>query len=244
MNARTVSFAAPGTYPDSPVFSLSAQRAVLRGWLVATDALALGAAFLLAYWVRFDLQLTIAPEVAPVAPIYRALAAGLTPLSIVVFAAFRLYDPDRLLGGVSEYSRIFNACSVSTLIVVVATFLQPAFVVSRIWVLSAWIFCFLLVALNRFVCRRLVYPLRRRGYFLSPAVVVGTNQEAATLAADLSDWRSSGIRVVGFVSAEAGAKSHGGLPVLGPSPTSHASSGSTTSRTSSSPSRPSSVSSC
>jgi exopolysaccharide biosynthesis polyprenyl glycosylphosphotransferase len=204
-----------GACPAIPVFSLGAQRAVLRGWLILTDAIALSAAFLAAYWVRFDLQVTLAPEVTPITPLYQSLAAGLIPLSILVFASFKLYDPDRLLGGVSEYSRIFNACSTSTMIVVVATFLQPAFVVSRIWVLSAWLFCFLLVALNRFLCRRLVYPLRKRGYFLAPALIIGTNEEAATLAAELSDWHGSGVRIAGFVATKPGASSHAGLPVLG-----------------------------
>lgn len=214
-DARTAPIMTAGAYPASPVFSLTRQRAVLRGWLILTDAIALGIAFLAAYWVRFDLQVTLAPEVMPATPLYQTLAAWLTPLSILVLAAFRLYDPDRLLGGVSEYSRIFSACSTSTMIVVVATFLQPAFVVSRMWVLSAWLFCFVMVALNRFVCRRLVYPLRSRGYFLSPAVIVGTNEEAATLAADLSNWRSSGVRITGFVSTQPGGSSHAGLPVLG-----------------------------
>ncbi|MGE0461419.1 MAG: sugar transferase [Vicinamibacterales bacterium] len=214
-DARTATMAAAQARPSSPVLSLSTQRSLLRGWLVLTDALALGLAFLAAYWVRFEFQLTVAPEVTPILPVYQTLAAGLTPLSIIVFAAFSLYDPDRLLGGVSEYSRIFNACSTSTMIVVVATFLQPAFVVSRTWVLAAWVLCFLLVAMNRFLCRRLVYPLRTRGYFLAPAVVVGTNEEAATLASELSDWRSSGIRVAGFVTTQPEAPNPSRLPVLG-----------------------------
>jgi exopolysaccharide biosynthesis polyprenyl glycosylphosphotransferase len=83
------------------------------------------------------------------------------------------------------------------------------------WVLSAWLFGFVLVAMNRFLCRRLVYPLRSRGYFLAPAVIIGTNEEAATLAAELSDWRSSGVRIIGFVSGESNSSSHAGLPVLG-----------------------------
>jgi len=215
MEARTASMMGAAACPASPVLSLANQRAVLRTWLVATDALALGAAFLAAHWVRFDLQVTVAPEVLPATPLYQTLAAGLTVLSILVFAAFRLYDPVRLLGGVSEYSRIFNACSTSTMIVIVATFLQPAFVVSRMWVLSAWLFCFILVVLNRFICRRLVYPLRTRGYFLAPTIIIGTNEEAAMLAAELSDWRSSGVRIAGFVSTQPGASRHAGLPVLG-----------------------------
>jgi exopolysaccharide biosynthesis polyprenyl glycosylphosphotransferase len=213
-DARTASLLGARARSASPAWSLARQRALLRGWLIVTDALALGAAFLAAYWVRFDFQVTLAPEVTPVIPMYQTLAASLTPLTILVFSAFRLYDPDRLLGGVSEYSRLFNACSTSTMIVVFATFMQPAFVVSRMWVLSAWIFCFIAVSLNRFLCRRLVYPLRTRGYLLAPAVIVGTNEEAATLAADLSDWRSSGVRIYGSVATKAGG-SNQGPPVLG-----------------------------
>ena len=77
----------------SPVFSLAAQRGVLRGWLICTDAIALGAAFLAAYWVRFDLQVTVAPEVMPITPLYQTLAACLTPLSILVLCGLPAVRP-------------------------------------------------------------------------------------------------------------------------------------------------------
>ena len=204
-----------GRYPAAPVLSLRAQRFGLRIWLIVTDAMVLGAAFLAAYWLRFGLQVTVSPDVIPAPIFYRTLAVFLTLVCIAVFAAFRLYDPDQLLGGVSEYSRIFNACSAGTMIVVLATFLQPAFVVSRFWVVAAWLLSFVMVALNRFVCRRLVYPLRRRGYFLTPAIVVGINEEAVTLVDHLSDWRSSGLRLLGFVSSRSSLLGPTSLPVLG-----------------------------
>ncbi len=201
--------------PEAPILALGVQRVLLRSWLVVSDAFVLGFAFLAAYWVRFDLHLTLAPEVVPYPAFYPALALILTLISILVFASFRLYDPHGLLGGVSEYSRTFSACSTSTMIVVVATFLVPQFVVSRFWMVSAWLLSFVMVALNRFVCRRMVYALRRQGYFLTPTVIVGTNEEAVTLALDLSDWRTSGLRVVGFVSARTDLRKRLSLPILG-----------------------------
>jgi exopolysaccharide biosynthesis polyprenyl glycosylphosphotransferase len=146
---------------------------------------------------------------------YPILAALLTPVSIMVFSLFKLYDPDQLLGGVSEYSKIFHACSTATMMVVVATFLEPQFSVSRVWLVTAWLLSFSMVASSRFLCRRLVYPLRRRGYFLTPAVIVGTNQEALTLATELSDWASSGLRIAGFVWNRTPSETRLGLPVLG-----------------------------
>lgn len=200
-DAQTVVIRTSALSPDAPVLPLQTQRALLTGWLVMTDALVLGAAFMAAYWVRFGLQLTTSPEVVPAPYFYPALAALLTALLLIVFALFGLYDHDSLLGGISEYARIFHACSTGTMLVVVATFLMPGFVISRFWMLAAWLLSFLMVAVNRFLCRRLVYPLRRRGYFLTPSVIVGTNEEAATLAADLSDWGASGVRIAGFVTS-------------------------------------------
>ena len=215
VQAPTASIPSSALCPSASPISLATQRRALRIWLLSTDALALGLAFLAAYWVRFELNLTTSPDVVPPMFFYRLVAALLVGVSIGVFALFKLYDPDRLLGGISEYSRILNACTTSTLILILATFLMPAFVVSRIWVLAAWLLSFVMVVVSRFLCRRMVYPLRARGYFLAPAVIVGTNEEAATLAADLSDWRSSGLRIAGFVSSTPEACARQGLPTLG-----------------------------
>lgn len=201
--------------PEAPAPSLQAQRFVLKFWLFVTDAVILATAFSVAYWLRFGLELTTSPGVVPIPYFYPTLAILLTVVSVATFAFFRLYDLENLLGGVTEYSRIFHACSTATLMVVVATFLMPQFIVSRFWVAASWLLSFLLVSFNRFAYRRMVYALRRRGYFLTPAVIVGTNEEAATLAVDLSDWRASGLRVTGFVSVGDSPQVRQGLPVLG-----------------------------
>ena len=78
--------------PAAPLLSLQAQRTVLKTWLVVTDALALGAAFLIAYWLRFELQVTTSPEVVPPIQFYRILAAALALVLIVVFVLFELEE--------------------------------------------------------------------------------------------------------------------------------------------------------
>jgi exopolysaccharide biosynthesis polyprenyl glycosylphosphotransferase len=44
-----------------------------------------------------------------------------------------------------------------------------------------------------------VYVLRRQGFFLTPAVIVGANQEGRWLAEQLLNWETSGLHLVGFV---------------------------------------------
>lgn len=47
--------------------------------------------------------------------------------------------------------------------------------------------------------RRIVYFMRRKGLFLSPAVIVGANDEGLMLAEQLMNWKTSGFDVIGFV---------------------------------------------
>jgi len=55
------------------------------------------------------------------------------------------------------------------------------------------------VIFSRFILRRLVYLSRRYGYFMTPAVIVGGNQEGRWLAEQLLSWNTSGLLIVGFV---------------------------------------------
>ena len=187
-------------YPRPASVPLPTQRLLLAAWLVATDALALVFAFHLAYWLRFDLQITVAPEVIPDVSQYQGLTALLVPAWLLLLAVFHLYDSRAKLGGIQELSRTFHACTTATMLVIVATFLAPQLTVSRMWVVSVWVLSFFCLSVNRFLARRLVYALRRRGYLLSPAIIVGTNEEAVSLEAFLSDWQASGVRTLGFVS--------------------------------------------
>ncbi|HXK60293.1 MAG TPA: sugar transferase [Acidobacteriota bacterium] len=201
-------------YPQTAAWSLKAQRAVLLAILVISDGLTLGLAFLMSFWFRFDLRWTVAPDVVPNPDFYPTLALILIPIWILVFRAFNLYNPHLILGGVGEYARVFHACTTGTMLVIVATFVEPRFIVSRFWVIFTWILSSLLIIVTRFCWRRAVYAIRGRGYLLIPAVIVGTNQEAQALAADLANWRASGIRVVGFVAGANGSQD--GAPLGGP----------------------------
>ena len=78
-------------------------------------------------------------------------------------------------------------------------FLVPDFYLARAWLLMAWLFSFVLLFVGRFALRRIVYFLRVRGYFLSPAVIVGANDEGLMIAEQLLHWRTSGFNVLGFV---------------------------------------------
>jgi exopolysaccharide biosynthesis polyprenyl glycosylphosphotransferase len=110
-----------------------------------------------------------------------------------------LYAKDSLLGGTQEYSKVFRSASEGFLLIVIGGFLTPSLVIARGWLLMTWIFTFFFVTVSRFWLRRVVYSLRKHGFFLTPAVIVGANQEGRWLAEQLLKWETSGLHLVGFV---------------------------------------------
>ncbi|MCS7261753.1 MAG: sugar transferase, partial [Anaerolineae bacterium] len=182
--------------------SEATQRRLLTVALVLGDALFLAIAFALAYMVRFQLGIPIFEQVAASPHLYVQRSIMLIPFWLVLFALFHLYDERYLLGGTREYAQLFYACSVGMMGVITFAFFDITFVIARGWLVLAWLCAFLGVGLWRFGLRRVVYHLRRYGYFLSPVLIVGANEEGRALAEQLSHWLSSGLHVVGFVDDE------------------------------------------
>ncbi len=196
---------------------LRTQRRLLTASLVALDSLALVAAAVISYLTRFWVPLPLFQDVSPRLAYYLPLAGAMLLLWLGLFALAGLYDEHNLLGGTREYALVFNACTIAALLVIVGSFLVETFVVSRGLLVLVWLFTFLAVGSARFGFRRVIYRLRRRGYFLSPAIIVGANAEGVALAEQLDVWTASGMRLVGFVddALPTGSPVHNGLTVLG-----------------------------
>jgi len=179
--------------------------------LIGVDALMLGAALYLAYSVRFTVPLPLFQlDVEPSFQHYQVLAVIFTLVWLSIFAAGGLYRRQHLLGGTDEYALVFRSIMYGLVVIIFVEFLRPDLVFARAWLLLAGAFCFGLVALGRFGLRRLAYVLRRRGYFLSTAVIVGANDEGRRLAEQLLDGRYSGLNIMGFVDEKVPA----GTPIV------------------------------
>jgi exopolysaccharide biosynthesis polyprenyl glycosylphosphotransferase len=168
--------------------------------LILIDALAVGLAFKIAYIVRFDSYISIFQlDANPSPSFYQTLAFFLIPCWLVLFAFFGLYDRRNLLGGTIEYARILKAASTGLILVIFANFVWPEFILARGWLMVSWILSFGISTICRFSFRRVIYQFRTRGYFLSPAIIVGANNEGRSLAEQLTRWKTSGLQVIGFV---------------------------------------------
>jgi exopolysaccharide biosynthesis polyprenyl glycosylphosphotransferase len=165
--------------------------------LIGVDILMLLVAFALASFLRFE-ALPYYHEYSPAE--YSVLVSLIVPAWLILFALFRLYDPHVLFGGTQEYARLFNATALGALgLVVVGFFVRDDGVISRGWLVLSSALAFLLVAVARTCVRTAVFMLRARGHLLSPALVVGANEEGQALADQLRHWQTSGLDVVGSV---------------------------------------------
>ena len=186
--------------------------------LIISDALMTLLAFWMAYSVRFEWFVRYFNSPATVSFEHYRIVLYTTPLLwLVIFVGNGLYVRENLLGGTREYSRVFRSASAGFLIIVLAGFLEPTLIIARGWLLLTWGISFLFVVGARFGLRRYVYSLRLRGYFLTPAIIVGANEEGRWLAEQLLRWETSGLHIVGFVDKKepmTSALFHG-LPCLG-----------------------------
>lgn len=168
--------------------------------LVILDIIMVGLAFRLAYYIRFQLSFKIIfQEVNPDIIFYQNISSLLIPILLVIFWLMGLYEREKLLGGTKEYSMVFNGMTLGMMLVIAFGFLDPDFILARGWLLQAWIFGFIFVAIGRFSLRRVIYTLRRSGYYLSSALIVGANNEGISLAEQLNGWRASGFHIMGFI---------------------------------------------
>jgi exopolysaccharide biosynthesis polyprenyl glycosylphosphotransferase len=176
------------------------QWALYIAVLIVADATMTFLAFLVAYYFRFEWFVQYFDPNAIISfERYRWLIYSMPFLWLLIFAFNGLYVKDNLLGGTREYSKVFRSASEGFLLIVIAGFLEPTLIIARGWLLLTWGVTFLFVATARFFLRRVVYFLRKQGFFLTPAVIVGANQEGRWLAEQLLQWETSGLHLVGFV---------------------------------------------
>ncbi len=184
----------------SPSLSRDVQWRIFTIILILSDLLMLSIAFRLAYFIRFEMSLPIFNlDGYSSVGFYQKVIMILMPLWLLVFAVEGLYDRKKLLTGMQEYSMLFNSTMFGMFLIIAASFTEPNFRLARGWLFMSWAFVFLFTSLGRFIIRRVVFQLRKHGYFVSNAVIVGANNEGLSLANQFLQQRHAGLRVRGFI---------------------------------------------
>lgn len=185
--------------------------------LVLADALAVSAAWLGSYWLRFEyLPVDPGKGVPELSDKYLPMLPLVVIGHLLVFYRVHLYRPRRSEGLWREARDVVKAFVVAVVVVVLIDYAMPASnKISRQFVATYALVGTSLFALFRLTVRGLAHLLRQQGYNRRFAAVVGSGRNAQRLLHALRRNRWTGIDVQYFVDEE-GAANVQGLPVYGP----------------------------
>ncbi len=188
--------------------------------LVAADALAVTAAWLASYWLRFALlPVDAAKGVPPLGDKFLPMLPLVVIGHLLVFQRLRLYRPRRSDSLWSELRTTLKAFVVATVVVVLIDYALPQtnkisrkFIATYAAVGST---CFTLFRLS---VRGLLRALRTRGWNRRYAAIIGAGRAGQRLLTALRRNAWTGIHVVYFVEdvAPDTAGAVRGVPVFGP----------------------------
>ncbi len=177
---------------------------------VLSDIIAIEAAFLLSYWLRFFSPLITVFEVTRgVPPLsgYIISSCVFIPIWLFVFQSRGMYGARRNSHMSDEFFAIVRLVTIVLLIVMSATFFYRGFSYSRGVFILLWGSSIAAVTAGRFIVMEFEKFLYRRGKELKTVAIVGSNENAEAIFSILSSHTSLGYEVVGYY-ADAQAPAH------------------------------------
>ncbi|ODS32219.1 MAG: capsular polysaccharide synthesis protein [Candidatus Scalindua rubra] len=166
------------------------------------DWITLSCSWILAYYVRFYIPIIPVYKGIPSFYMYITLLIVMLPLWYIVFKAFDLYRPRRISSKVAEVMDIAKATTIATLILVSLTFFVRKYEFSRLTFLYFWIICVITLCIERILFREFLRFIRKRGYNLRYALIVGTGSLGQDVTDRVHDHPELGIKIRGFLSED------------------------------------------
>ncbi|MBU1131394.1 sugar transferase [Patescibacteria group bacterium] len=165
--------------------------------LVPLDYLALLMAGTLAYFLRFESFVT---EIRPVIfemnfQIFFRILSFVAIAWIIVFALNGLYTIKRHKL-ISDFSKIFVACSAATLIIVVAFFFNFNLFSSRLIILTGWLLSIIIISLERVVIHYIKKIFYKKGIGVRQVVIIGDNKNAQDIINEFNNKPTFGFKVL------------------------------------------------
>ena len=182
-------------------------------WIVLLDIIAVNAAYFLALLLRFYVNFEFRPTVSYYLTDWLHFTPFYTVLSILIFAAWRLYGGMWRFAGINDMNRIIGASLCTTVVQIVGTALFIRRMPITYYILGA-IFQFLFVSLIRFGYRILLVEKKKvagRNTPAVPSMVIGAGETARKAIHHLED---TPFRATVVVDEKSAGKSLDGINVV------------------------------
>jgi exopolysaccharide biosynthesis polyprenyl glycosylphosphotransferase len=166
------------------------------------DASLLYSAFVLAYWLRYDLR--VGPHIQDSTKFLDYLPVSFLLLATMMAVLFFKGAYRTRLGTeiVDEFATVFSSATISVASVVVITAMLNKYQYSRGVILYVWVLAIILLWVGRGLFRALLSALHRRGIGASRVLVVGATDAAKIVMQNMTSRPDLGYQLVGFVDHE------------------------------------------
>jgi exopolysaccharide biosynthesis polyprenyl glycosylphosphotransferase len=195
------------------------RRWVLIAALVVGDIVLINAAFIIAYWVRYRLQLLWAIDPAYMVSyfVFIPFAMVLTALLLLLYRREGLYQLRHNVSWFDEVLAIINATSAGIVMMVVLVFISRPSFYSRLIFFYAGTIIIVLLSFSRLVKALVLRGMRRRGVGVARAIIVGAGEVGRTVMRTIVAQPELGFHIVGFVDddPEKGTTDIGRFKALG-----------------------------
>jgi exopolysaccharide biosynthesis polyprenyl glycosylphosphotransferase len=171
---------------------------------VCSDVLAIEAAFLFSYWLRFYSPLTSFAAVTLGVPPLGAYVEGslvVIPFWLFLFDSRKMYAARRNIYFSDEFFAIVRLVFIGMLVVMAAAFFYRAFSYSRLVFALLGFSAVAFIALGRFLVMKFEQRWYARGRDLKQVIIVGTNLTAKRVYSSIITNPSLGYRIAGYFTA-------------------------------------------
>lgn len=197
---------------------LKQKRQLFEILFLGADLVAVTAAWVLSYWIRFESGIIPVDKGVPEIGSYLMMLLFIWVIWAFVFRKMGLYRPMRGVRRIREIWLLLNANALSILLLLSFTYLlrEKSVPYSRLVFVYFGLLATIFTLLQRASVRFLLREVRRRGYNLRYLLIVGAGNVAGDIATRLRLHRELGLQLVGCLS-KTGEESRGpkGIPIVG-----------------------------
>ncbi len=180
---------------------------IFEGLFTASDIAVASAAWVLSYWVRFYSGFFPLDKGIPAFGDYLKIVVFIWPIWAYVYRRFGLYRPMRGASRFRETWKVFRANSFAVLILLALTYLfrEKSVPFSRLVFVVFWVLSGSFAVLSRTAIRLALREMRRRGYNLRYAVIVGSGPLAMKVARRMVQHPEYGVELLGCLTSDSNA---------------------------------------
>lgn len=170
----------------------------------ASDLLVVSLAWLLSYWLRFISQWLAVEKGVPLFSEYARMLLFVMIIWAFVFRRFGLYRPMRGVNQLRELWLLIRANTFSVILLLAVTYLfqEKSVPFSRLVFVIFWFVSTLFVIGSRSVIRAILRSMRRRGFNLRYALIVGSGSIAFNIAHRLRAHPEYGMELIGCLTRD------------------------------------------